>query len=98
MRYSLCFLLVTFALIADDRKLNTLTEAEEKAGWKLLFDGKSADQWRNYMKESISEGWKVDDGTLHRAGKGAGDIITKDQYDAFELVLEYKIGKAATAD
>ena len=54
---------------------NVLTPAEVRAGWKLLFDGKSADQFRNYKKDSISSGWKIENGALVRADKGAGDII-----------------------
>ncbi|MEO1524166.1 MAG: family 16 glycoside hydrolase [Planctomycetota bacterium] len=70
---------------------NTLTEAEQRAGWTLLFDGKSMDQWRNYKKETVSDGWKVNDGEIVWQGKGAGDIISKDKYGAFELLLDYKI-------
>jgi hypothetical protein len=76
------------ALAADD---NTLTAAEKQAGWKLLFDGKSTDGWRNYKKTDIGAGWKVVDGALSREEKGAGDIITADQYGAFELSLDFKI-------
>lgn len=70
---------------------NRLSEAEKRSGWKLLFDGESTDAWRNYQQESISSGWKVVDGALVRAEKGAGDIVTKEQYGAFELLLDYKI-------
>lgn len=83
------------SLMADEP--NTLTDAEKQAGWKLLFDGKTTEGWRNFNKPDISAGWKVEDGELKRAEKGAGDIITKDQYGAFELSLEYKIGKAGNS-
>jgi hypothetical protein len=85
------------SLSAEDRPLNQLTSKEAQDGWVLLFDGKSTANWRNYKSDKISAGWKVEDGTLHRAGKNAGDIITVDKYDAFELVLEYKIGKAGNS-
>jgi hypothetical protein len=74
-----------------DQPANTLTAEEQANGWKLLFDGKTTDGWRNFKKPDISDGWKVVDGELSRAASGAGDIITEDQYGAFELSLEYKI-------
>jgi len=71
--------------------LNQLTEDEKAAGWKLLFDGESTAGWRNYQKPDASPNWKVVDGALTMSQKGAGDIITVDQYGAFELSLEYNI-------
>jgi hypothetical protein len=78
---------------------NTLTNEEKKAGWKLLFDGKTTNGWRGYKMQTIPPGWKVMDGALVRTsggegGKGAGggdDIITVEQYDNFELIVEWKI-------
>lgn len=70
---------------------NQLTTAEAISGWRLLFDGKTTDGWRNYRKDGISDGWQVVDGELVRSGRGAGDIITKDKFKAFDLSLEYKI-------
>jgi len=29
---------------------NTLTEAERRGGWRLLFDGRSTEGFRNYRK------------------------------------------------
>ncbi|HEX6987622.1 MAG TPA: family 16 glycoside hydrolase, partial [Planctomycetaceae bacterium] len=76
---------------------NTLSEAERAAGWTLLFDGESLDGWRNYKKEGVSDGWKVEDGAIVRVGQGAGDIVTAEQYDDFELVLEYKISEGGNS-
>lgn len=70
---------------------NALTPYEQRAGWKLLFDGKSADQWRGYKQDKLNSGWAVKEGALVRAADGAGDIVSKDQYDNFELSLMYKI-------
>ncbi|MAG92305.1 MAG: glucose dehydrogenase [Planctomycetaceae bacterium] len=76
---------------------NQLSQQEKKAGWKLLFDGKTTSGWRNYKKETVGKGWKVEDGVLTRAGGGAGDIITAEQYDAFEFSLEYRISKGGNS-
>jgi len=72
---------------------NTLTAEEKAAGWKLLFDGKTTAGWRNYKKTDIGAGWKIENGALTRADKGAGDIVTADKFGAFELSLEYNISK-----
>ena len=82
---------------ADDTPPNTLTDAEKKAGWVLLFDGKTTDGWRNYKKTDLSPGWKVIDGALTRAAGGAGDIVTDKEYDSFELTLDYKISKGGNS-
>jgi hypothetical protein len=74
---------------------NTLTPSERQSGWKLLFDGKTTRGWRNYQATTISSGWKVIEGALTQIDKGAGDIVTADQYDSFELSLEYKVAKGA---
>ena len=92
----LILLLVTTTAVAQD---NRLTEDEKKAGWRLLFDGKTTEGWRGYKMDKMPPGWKVIDGALVRVsggagGKGAGggdDIITVEQFDNFELQLEWKI-------
>ena len=76
---------------------NQLTQSEQKSGWKLLFDGKSTDGWRNYKKEQVSDGWEIKDGAIVRTKRGAGDIITTEKYGAFELSLEYKISKGGNS-
>lgn len=76
---------------------NTLTDAEKAAGWQLLFDGKAVEHWRNYKKQDVSDKWQVKDGALVLAGRGGGDIVTKEQFDAYELVLDFKISKGGNS-
>src|SRR5262245_36268677 len=86
-------LLLAAVAAAAEPAPNTLTDQEKAAGWKLLFDGKTTDGWRNYKKPDIGKGWKVENGALVRADKGAGDIITAEKYAAFEFTVEYNISK-----
>ena len=80
-------------VVAQNDKINTLSENEKREGWQLLFNGKNLDGWRTFQGKEIS-GWKVIDGVLNNSGVGSdhgGDIITKVKYQNFELSLEWKI-------
>ena len=66
-------------------------------GWKNLFDGKTTRGWRSYGDEKPIRGWKVINGALVRAEKNAGDIITEQQYDYFELEFEYNISRGGNS-
>lgn len=91
---------VSIALISlishagEAASLNTLTEAEMKAGWKLLFDGKTNKGWRRFKGEGMPPSWKVANGSLvslPKSGETTGDIVTLNQYENFELTLEWKM-------
>jgi hypothetical protein len=73
---------------------NTLSDQEQKDGWKLLFDGKTTNGWRVYKGDKMPEKWKVLDGVLvfdpNVEGSG-GDIVTAEEYDNFEFVADWKI-------
>jgi len=97
---ALVSMLLAAAPAADRRQEhNTLTDAEKRAGWRLLFNGKTTSGWRGYKMDKMPPGWKVIDGALVRVsggagGKGAGggdDIITVDEFADFELVLDWRI-------
>jgi hypothetical protein len=98
-------LLVAFSISYAQKGDNTLTKKEKKAGWSLLFDGKSTDQWRGYGKQEFPKGWIIEDGALKCNGSGrgeagakdGGDIITKEQYQNFELSLEWKISEGGNS-
>jgi hypothetical protein len=84
----------TPSVVQADPTANTLTDKERADGWKLLFDGKTTQGWRKYKGKEVPDKWKVVDGTLvfqPKGGKSGGDIVTVDQFDNFDLVLEWKI-------
>jgi len=81
-----------------DENTNTLTTTEKSAGWKLLFDGKSLTGWHNFKKEDVRPGWLVKEGLLVCADPhNAGDIVTTEQFGAFELQLDYNISEGGNS-
>lgn len=76
--------------------MNSLTSQEKSQGWRLLFDGHLLDAWRGYHMDSMPSGWQVVDGTLTRTGAGA-DIITRDQFANFELVVDWKVSEGGNS-
>lgn len=88
---------LALALPVTAAEPNTLTDAEKASGWTLLFDGKDASTWwRGYRKDKLPDAWKVQDGALVLKGKG-GDIITKEQYESFELSIDWKISEGGNS-
>ena len=65
-------------------------QAQTGSDWIWLFNGENADAWRGYLKSELPSGWQIVDGALTRVAE-AGDIITKEKFDNFELELEWKI-------
>jgi len=85
-------------IAADNATPNTLTAAEQAAGWKLLFDGKDFNGWHNFKNAGVRPGWQVKDGALVCADPhNAGDIVTTDRFDWFELELDYNISVAGNS-
>ena len=83
---------------------NTLAPFEKGAGWVLLFDGTSTDAWRGYKKADMNAlRWKVGDGCLGLPAaegadtRGQRDIITKQQFDDFELSWDWRIAKGGNS-
>lgn len=82
----------------DNSGQNTLTAEEKAAGWKLLFDGKTMDGWRNFKSQSIQEGWSISDGAIMLTpGKKGGDLITNDTYENYELSVDWKIAECGNS-
>ena len=78
-------------------KDNTLTPAEKNAGWTLLFDGKTIDQWRGFRKDNVPNSWQIEDNAIALTGKNGGDLITKNQYENYELILDWKISEGGNS-
>jgi hypothetical protein len=83
---------------AAEGQINTLTAIEKAVGWKLLFNGQDFTGWHNFKREGVRPGWAVKDGALVCVDPhDAGDIVTTDQYDSFELQLDYNISVAGNS-
>lgn len=82
---------------------NSVSEKEKAEGWKLLFDGKTSNGWRGAGKDAFPEnGWKIENGILSVLSskdcpERGGDIVTVDEYDAFEFSFEFKLTKGANS-
>jgi hypothetical protein len=86
--------LLALVLLAQGQEHNQLTAAEKETGWRLLFDGTlgSDTPWRAYRGTEMPPGWAVKEGALVSVKPAAGnDIVTKQQFEWFELKLEFKI-------
>ena len=96
------FSMTSFAEKGGD---NTLSKKEKKEGYVLLFDGKSTEHWRGYLKEDFPKGWIIEDGAIKCNGSGrgeagaedGGDIVSKKQYQNFEFTLEWKISEGGNS-
>ena len=83
---------------------NYLSPAEKAAGWKLLFDGSSSKGWVGAYKTSFPEkGWVIKDGAINVLPSGGaestngGDIVTTEQFSAFDLSFEFKLTPGANS-
>ena len=83
---------------------NSLSGYEKESGWKLLFDGKSTDGWIGVYKKAFPDkGWEVKNGLLSvlpsngDESANGGDIVTKQQYAAFDLSFDFKLSKGANS-
>jgi hypothetical protein len=83
---------------------NTLTDYEVSKGWRMLWDGKTTEGWRSARAQEFPEkGWEIEDGVLSvlesdgGESTNGGDIITRDKFSSFELMLEFKITEGANS-
>jgi hypothetical protein len=80
---------------------NTLTKKEKKEGWKLLFDGKTTKGWHTYLRDTVGSKWQVKDGAIvfdpSKPKEGGGDIVTNEEYENYELNLQWKISKGGNS-
>lgn len=98
---SICYASILLALMAislpSRSEDNQLTPQEQSDGWKLLFDGKNMQYWRNFQQPNLSDKWIIEDGAMKLTGEGGGDILTKATYQNFELKLDWKISQAGNS-
>src|SRR3954452_3858216 len=73
---------------------NQLTAQEKSAGWRLLFDGKTYNNWEDPTKKSPrGDSFTIEDGCLKSVphARLEEDLFTKETFRDFELVFDWKI-------
>ena len=78
---------------------NNLDPEEKAQGWRLLWDGKTGKGWHSAKGGAFpAKGWSLANGELAVESKGGGgDIMTDEQFDAFELQLDFKVSEGANS-
>lgn len=93
-----CMLGIFWACLGSAGAANTLTAAEKKAGWILLFDGiHLKDHWK-VGEDGTDNGWdpktswELKDSALHIRQTASSNLFTKDTYTDFEFSIDVKMG------
>lgn len=89
----------SLTLAGASAQMPALSAKEKKAGWQLLFDGKSFDGWQKSNGQPFTgTGWTVENGILSTVGQGhGGDIVTTKEFKDFEFSLEFKLEKGTNS-
>ncbi len=69
----------------------------EEMEWESLMD---EGDWRGYNQDSLPDNWSIKDGIIEcygKAGDVGGDIISTEQFENFELSLEWKISEGGNS-
>ena len=78
----------------DAGKKKSTDERHAASGWLMLFDGSSTNAWRGFGQDFLPPGWTISDSLLYTSGQGGdlgGDIISREMFEDFELMLEWRI-------
>ena len=79
------------SIIHDQGLENNTRDKGERALFRMLFNGTDLLGWDGYRSLKIPTGWIVEKGELVLAQPGAGPIMTTEEFDDFELKLEWKL-------
>jgi hypothetical protein len=73
---------VATSSVARAQSVNTLTDAEKKQGWVLLFNGKTFDGWRQCNGTAMPANWTIEDQAMKvftaegkKPGQGSGGDV-----------------------
>jgi len=88
----LMLLVGTLPIQAQQGSNNMLSPSESKAGWTLLFDGRTL----SGLSPAGNADWRVEDGTI-TATKGSGFLVTPRTYGNFELKADFWADKAVNS-
>lgn len=82
----------------EEKKIDkeTVIDLKSDEDWSYLFDGKSFDGWHTYLRDTISDQWKIKDEVLFYSpdpdkAQGMNNLVTDRKYRNYVLSLEWKI-------
>lgn len=96
-------IIMSLAVLISSCKTEPKTTTEE---WIYLFDGSSTEGWRAYNGEVLPPQWVIKNGALtfdtekrlESDKQGGKDIIyAKEEFDNFELYLEWKLSEGGNS-
>ncbi len=94
MKPTTLLLFALFGSLSAAAQVNALTAAEKKAGWTLLFDGKTLESWDDpTYRDPAGTCWKVEDGWIVSVPKPRlrEDLLTRREFRDFELAFEWRV-------
>ena len=85
--------------VLAENELNIAHQEE----WTVLFDGSSFDHWKEYLKDGVSDQWKIEEDAMvfyppedRKQGEGY-NLVTKKEYTDFVLSLDWKISEGGNS-
>lgn len=96
---------------SDNSSANTVADTAKNADttntgeWISLYNGKNLEGWHSYGKDSAGSSWKAEDSAIHLDAttkkawqtSGGGDLVTNEEFENFDLKLEWKISEAGNS-
>lgn len=81
---------------------NTTEMSQAENEQEELFNGRNLDGWKAFNKDSVSDQWQVEDGVLvftpsEGEREGTENLISEQEYENFELSLEWKISEGGNS-
>lgn len=77
------------AVVAAGAETQKLTALERSQGWRLLFDGASASDWRGYRTNRLPANWQVSEHSL--VGQAGAALASVEDFGDFELMFDWKV-------
>ncbi|MFK7765664.1 MAG: CotH kinase family protein [Mariniblastus sp.] len=84
-------------ILTGEKIAQATKSSKSRTETEILFDGKSLENFRGYKEEAIGAGWTIDDGVIAFDGSKTGDLITKKEYENFELSFDWKISEGGNS-
>ena len=88
-----CVGLLAFALCLSTHL--TAQDTQQEEGFRPLFNGKDLEGWK--VSGGKEEKWAVEGGAICCLGGGGGWLLTTQEYDNYDLRLEYKMSKGGNS-